>query len=104
MKTLLALYLWQFVLVYIDDIIIYSSWLDDHIRHIDDVLRLLKDSEVTLALSKCHFAYPSIQALGHYVFQLGLSTTEEKVEAIRKMKFLEKNFFQHALQQHELGV
>ena len=91
------------MLVYIDDIIIYSSSLDDQIRHIDDLLRLLKDSEVTLALFKCYFAYPSIQALRHHVFRLGLSTTEEKVEVNRKMKFPE-SFFPHALQQHELGI
>lgn len=87
MESLLAPYLWQFVLVYIDDIIIYSSSLDQHIQHLDQVLALLEDSGVTLSLNKCHFAYPSIQALGHHVSRLGLSTTEEKVEAIRQMKF-----------------
>ena len=87
METLLSPYLWQFVLVYIDDIIIYSSSLDQHIQHLDQVLTLLEDSGVTLALNKCHFAYPSIQALGHHVSRLGLSTMEEKVSAIRRMAF-----------------
>ena len=87
MERLLAPYLWQFVLVYIDDVIIFSASLEDHVKHLDQVLDLLEKSGVTLSLSKCHFAYPSITALGHHVSRLGLSTMEEKVEAVRKMLF-----------------
>ena len=87
MERLLAPYLWQFVLVYIDDVIIFSASLDEHVKHLDQVLELLEKSGVTLSLSKCHFAYPSITALGHHVSRLGLSTMEEKVDAVRKMAF-----------------
>ena len=87
MERLLAPYLWQFVLVYIDDVIIFSASLDEHVKHLDQVLELLERSGVTLALSKCHFAYPSITALGHHVSRLGVSTMEEKVDAVRKMSF-----------------
>ena len=88
MERLLVLYLWQFVLVYIDDVIIFSASLDEYVKYLDQVLELLENSGVTLSLSKCHFAYPSITALGHYVSRLGLSTMEEKVEAVRRMFFL----------------
>ncbi len=87
MKQLLGPYLWQFVLVYIDDIIIYSQTLEQHVHHLDQVLTLLENSDVTLALSKCHFAYPSIKALGHHVSWLGLSIIKKKINAIKAMKF-----------------
>jgi len=87
MKQLLGSYLWQFILVYIDDIIIYSQTLEQHVYHLDQVLTLLKNSDVTLALSKCHFVYPSIKALGHHVFRLDLSIIKKKINAIKVTKF-----------------
>ena len=87
MERLLGAFLWQFVLVYVDDIIIYSPSLKTHLYHLDQVLKLLDESGVTLSLAKCHFAYPSIKALGHHVSRLGVSTLEEKVEAVRGMSF-----------------
>ena len=89
MEKLFESYLWEFVLVYIDDIIIFSRSLEDHLTHLDHALSLLENAGVTLSISKCHFAYPSIQALGHHVSRLGLSTVKEKTEAIRAMVFPE---------------
>jgi hypothetical protein len=87
MELLFGKYLWDFVLVYIDDIIIFSKDPQSHIRHLDKVLRILRESGVTLNLSKCVFAQPSLKALGHYINRLGLSTTDDKVEAIKNLKF-----------------
>ena len=89
MENLFEQYLWQFVLVYIDDVIIFSKSIDEHIRHLNIALGLLEKSGVTLSLPKCHFAQPSITALGHHINRLGLSTLEDKVEAIRKWNFPE---------------
>ena len=89
MEALFGRYLWQFVLVYIDDVIIFSKNINDHLRHLDTALGLLKESGVTLSLPKCHFAQPSISALGHHVSRLGLSTLEDKVEAVRNWTFPE---------------
>ena len=82
MESILVKYLWFFVLIYIDDIIIFSRSKEEHLHHLDRILQLLEDSEVTLSIAKCHFGYPSIKALGHHVSQLGLSTVEEKTEVI----------------------
>lgn len=60
MENLFEKYLWEFVLVYIDDIIIFSQTLEDHLIHLDRALTLLENVGVTLSISKCHFAYPSI--------------------------------------------
>ena len=87
MELLLSEYLWKFVLVYIDDVIIFSRTLDEHLKQLHEVLQILEQAGITLSLAKCHFAYPSIQALGHEVSRLGLSTAQDKVDAIYKMLF-----------------
>ena len=89
MESLFGPYLWKFVLVYVDDTIIFSRSPEQHLEDLSMVLRLLQQSGVTLSLSKCYFAQPSLQALGHYVSRLGLSTVLEKTEAIRALKFPE---------------
>src|SRR5437773_7088803 len=88
MESILAKYLWFFILIYVDDIIVFSRSKEEHLYYLDRILQLLKDSEVTLSIAKCHFGYPNIKALGHHVSQLGLSTVEEKTEAIRNLDYL----------------
>ena len=56
-------------------------------RHLSEVLQKLYHSGVTLFLSKLHFAQLGLKALGYWVPRCGLSTVEEKVEAIRVLKF-----------------
>jgi len=87
METIFGPYLWQWVLVYIDDIIIFSRTIKDHLAHLGKALQLLEQSGVSLSISKCHFGYPSITALGHHVSRLGLSTVQEKTEAIRDLDY-----------------
>ena len=87
MERIFGKYLWKFVAVYIDDTIIFSTSPEQHIHDLSTVLTLLMDSGVTLSLAKCHFAQPGLKALGHWVDRLGLSTVDEKVEAIKCMKF-----------------
>ena len=55
MKKIFDVFLWKFVLVYIDDIIVYSRILKKHLEHLNEVLNLLKKFEVTLSFKKCHF-------------------------------------------------
>jgi hypothetical protein len=93
MEEILRPYLWKFVVVYVDDILVFSNSLEQHYEHLAIILRLLAESGLTLALAKCHFAYPDIKLLGHYVGRLGLSTLRDKTEAIRTMS-LPKNLRQ----------
>lgn len=87
MEDLLKPYLWKFALVYIDDVIIYSRSLDEHVEHLGKVLKTLRDSGITLAPAKCHIAFPSVDSLGHHVSRLGLSTAAEKVAAVKELAF-----------------
>jgi len=82
MNGILLPYLRQFVLVFFDDILIYSSsWLD-HLRHICTVFRTLQDHQLFLKKSKCVFGLPSVAYLGHVIWKCGVAVDEQKVEAV----------------------
>jgi RNase H-like domain found in reverse transcriptase/Reverse transcriptase (RNA-dependent DNA polymerase)/Integrase zinc binding domain/Integrase core domain/Chromo (CHRromatin Organisation MOdifier) domain len=98
MEVLLKEFLWNFVLVYIDDIVIFSRTPEEHLGHVDQVLDKMQTSGVSLSVKKCHFGYPSIDLLGHHVSRLGYTTEAKKSEAIRNKKF------PTTLQQLETGV
>jgi hypothetical protein len=80
--TILSSYRFEFALAFIDDIVIYSKSLDDHLKHVSLVLQALGSVGMTVSEEKCHFAYKSIELLGRRVSRLGLSTQEDKVKAI----------------------
>ena len=82
MQGILALYLWIFTLVYIDDIVVFSKSYEEHLNHLDKVLSAIIEAHITLSPPKCHFLYSSTLLLGQKVSCLGLSTHKEKVEAI----------------------
>jgi Reverse transcriptase (RNA-dependent DNA polymerase) len=82
MNETLAPWLWVFTLVYIDDIIVYSKTFEKHVEHLDTVLGAIGDAGLTLAVDKCHLAYQSLTLLGQKVSQLGISTIQEKIDAI----------------------
>ena len=82
MQNILAPFLWIFTLVYINNIIIFSLTLEDHISHLNQVFRAIENFRVTLSVTKCHFGYQSLLFLGQKLSQLGLSTHKEKVDAI----------------------
>jgi hypothetical protein len=87
MEQIFGPYLWKFVLVYIDDVIIFSKTFDQHVKDLTIVLRLLRNSGVTLSLAKCRFAQSSLAALGHHVSRLGLATTDQKIAAVKALEF-----------------
>ena len=82
MQNVLTPFLWIFALVYIDDIIIFSLTLEDHISHLNQVFKAIEGSGVILSVTKCHFGYQSLLLLGQKVSQLGLSTHKKKVDTI----------------------
>lgn len=55
MDGILAEERWKFVMVYLDDIFIYSKIRDQHFKHLELILNNLKDSNVTLNKEKCSF-------------------------------------------------
>jgi hypothetical protein len=55
------------VLVFFDDIIIYSKSWEDYVRHVDRVLQLLKEKQLYVKSSKCFFWVKEVEYLGHIV-------------------------------------
>ena len=86
MQNVLALFLWIFALVYIDDIVIFSKTFNDHLDHLDQVFKAVTETGITLVTMKSHFAYQSLLLLGQKVSPLGLSTHMEKASAILNLE------------------
>jgi hypothetical protein len=84
MDKVLGRYKWQIALVYINDIIIYSKDFDQHLKDIQTVLGLVAKSGMTLSPKKCQIAYQSLNALGHNISHLGIGTSDNNVEAVKK--------------------
>ena len=75
-------YLDQFVIVFIDDILVYSKTEDDHDEHLRLVLQTLRDHKLYAKLSKCDFWMREVSFLGHVVSERGVEVDQKKVEAI----------------------
>ena len=75
-------YLDQFVMVFVDDILIYSQSEEEHEDHLRAFLQLLIDHRLYAKFSKCEFWLIKVRFLGHVVSALGVSVDLEKVEAV----------------------
>ncbi|KAL0194826.1 hypothetical protein M9458_008398, partial [Cirrhinus mrigala] len=75
-------YLHKFLVIYIDDILIYSSSLQEHRQHVHKVLTKLQEHQLFLKAEKCSFHQPSTQFLGYNIDQSGISMDQGKIEAI----------------------
>ena len=83
MTTILREAIGKFVLVYIDDVIIFSKTEDDHLRHIDETFALIRKSGMKLKLAKCCFFQLSVLYLGHIMSEEGSATDPKKIEVVR---------------------
>jgi len=72
-----------FVIVYIDDILIYSQNDQEHAQHIHQVLDQLRQHKLYGTMAKCEFFKNSVEYLGHVISTRGIATDPKKVETIR---------------------
>ncbi len=77
---ILSGYKWDTCLVYLDDVIVFSRTLGDHIEHVDAVLTALRGAGVSLKLRKCQFFTDRIRYLGH-IIRPGTLEVEEAATA-----------------------
>ena len=74
---------WEFVSVYLDDVLIASQSMTEHMEHVQKVLLRLKEAGLQLKPSKCMFATDEIEYLGHTLTPEGVKPNSKKVEAVR---------------------
>jgi hypothetical protein len=79
----------DFARAYIDDIVIFSKTLDDHVRHLHHVFSLLDTKKISVSPKKSFLGYPSTTLLGRRVDGLGLGTDAEKMEAVLNIRYPE---------------
>ena len=82
MNEVLRPFLRQFMLIFFDDILIYSATWAEHMSHIRAVLTMLREHQLFLKRSKCSFGETSVAYLGHVVSGEGVAMDTSKVQAI----------------------
>ena len=73
---------WKSVLVYLDDIILFSQTFAEHLEHLREVFHCLRQAGLKLKPSKCIFVRPEVPFLGHVVSAEGVQTDPKKTETI----------------------
>ena len=71
MNSVLSKYLDKFVVVFIDDILIYSKTKEEHDEHLHIILQVLRENKLYAKFSKCEFFKDKIQYLGHVISKEG---------------------------------
>ena len=82
MNWIFRLFLDKFVVVFIDDILIYSTTHKEHAEHLRIVLGILREKQLFAKLSKCDFWMREVQFLGHVISAQGIVVDPAKVEAV----------------------
>src|SRR4051812_5665310 len=90
MHQILRPFLDKYVIVFLDDILIYSRTLEEHQRHVREVLQVLRKHKLYAKESKCELFQRSVEFLGHRIDEQGLHMMTEKLDAIRDWPPLNK--------------
>ena len=83
MNRVFKQYLDLFVIVFIDDILIYSRSEEEHASNLRIVLQTLKDRHLFAKFSKCEFWLQSVAFLGHIVSSVGICVDSQKIKAVK---------------------
>jgi transposase InsO family protein len=74
----------RWVMVFLDDVLVYSRTREEHIKHVRQVLDRLRERKLYCKLSKCEFFQREVEFLGHQLGANGLSVSADKVKAVRE--------------------
>lgn len=84
MNYILRAFIGKFVVVYFDDILVYSKSLEEHIQHLRSVLDVLREEKLYANLKKCTFCMDRVVFLGFVVSADGIEVDKEKIKAIKE--------------------
>eukprot|EP00253_Pinus_taeda_P021889 PITA_21889 len=84
MNHILKPYLRKFVLVFFDDILIYSCTWVAHLQHVDLLLQLLRNQKLFVKTSKCSFGMAEVDYLGHIVGREGVKVDPKKIQEMQE--------------------
>ena len=76
-------YLDKFFIVFLDDILIYFKFEEEHEHHLRLVLQVPREHQIYVNLRKCYFYQEQIHYLGHIISEQGIVVDPKKIESIR---------------------
>lgn len=82
MNSVFREFLRKSVLIFFDDILVYSKSLEEHEQHLREVFEVMRSNSLFAKESKCEFATERVEYLGHYIEKRGISTDPNKVKAV----------------------
>jgi hypothetical protein len=82
MNSAFAPFVRKFVLVFMDDILVYSKSLSEHVQHLYQVFQVLREQQFFAKRSKCSFAQSTLEYLGHIISDKGVATDPEKTKVM----------------------
>lgn len=82
MNAIFQPWLRKFVLVFFDDILIYSKSWEEHLNHLKQVLNTLQQQHFYVNLKKCEFGQIAVRYLGHVISNQGVAMDPQKIEAV----------------------
>src|SRR6266542_1340595 len=86
MNKVLKEYIDEFVIVYIDDLLIYSKTFEEYLEHIRKVFKKLQEANLMMKLKKCKFCMPNVEFLGHIIGREKIQPDPSKIEKMEQLK------------------
>uniref|UniRef100_A0A8P4GKR5 Gypsy retrotransposon integrase-like protein 1 n=1 Tax=Dicentrarchus labrax TaxID=13489 RepID=A0A8P4GKR5_DICLA len=83
MQATMSDLVFQIVLVYLDDLLVFSPTFQDHLVRLETVLKRLRDTGLKVKVEKCHFLQSEVRFLGHQVSSQGIGTDPDKICAVK---------------------
>ena len=82
MNKILRPFIGKCVVVYLDDVTVYSKSFEEHIQHLEQIFKVIQDANLSLNIEKCHFCLRQLTFLGHIIGQNGISPDNSKLEVV----------------------
>ena len=83
MDSVFAEYTWDFIFVYLDDIVVFSRTFDEHLSHLRKCLDLARTAGLKFKISKCFFAKNKLRYLGHVISDEGVQPDPENTDKVK---------------------